>query len=138
MESHHRSRIRGVTAHPGALGDVGGLHLARHEVMNIEPPPDTEETRAVAEKATAEIARKWKARQRVPAGRLGFVPMGLVGWTIVLPMLLAATLGHWLDAHHPASFSWMFALPVAALAIGSVNAAYWAYAGRRAAASLPE
>lgn len=106
--------------------------------MNIEPPPDTEETRAVAKQATAEIARKWKARQHIPAGRLGFVPMGLVGWTVVLPMLLAGTLGHWLDAHHPASFSWMFALPVAALALGSVTAAYWAYVGRRSAANLPE
>jgi ATP synthase protein I len=106
--------------------------------MNIEPPPDTEETRAVAAQATAEIARKWKARQRIPAGWLGFGAMGLIGWTIVLPMLLGVTLGHWLDEHHPAGFSWMFALPMAALTIGSVNAAYWAYAGRRAAASLPE
>jgi predicted F0F1-ATPase subunit len=105
--------------------------------MNIEPPPDTEETRAVAKRPRPRSPASGRRASASPPA-LGFVPMGLVGWTIVLPMLLAGTLGHWLDAHHPASFSWMFALPLAALAIGSVNAAYWAYAGRRAAASLPE
>jgi len=105
--------------------------------MNIEPPPDTEETRAVAAQATAEIARKFKARQRIPSGLLGYGTMGLVGWSIVLPMMLAATLGHWLDAYRPASFSWMLALPITALVLGSVNTAYWALAGKRATPAPP-
>ena len=102
--------------------------------MNLEPPPDTDETRAVAAQATAEIARKFKARRMSPPGLLGYNMMGLVGWTIVFPMVFGTMLGHWLDGHYPASFSWMLVLPVAALVLGSLNAAYWGVAGKRAAA----
>ena len=106
--------------------------------MNIQPPPDTNESRAIAEQATAEIARKFQARKRIPAGWLGYNTMGRIGWTIVLPAMLATMLGHWLDNHHPAGFSWMLALLVVTVVLGSANAIYWAAVSKRAAPDSPQ
>ena len=41
--------------------------------------------------------------------------MGLIGWSVVVPTLLGAALGIWLDKHHPGKHSWTLALLVAGL-----------------------
>jgi ATP synthase protein I len=51
--------------------------------------------------------------------------MGLIGWSVVIPTLLGAGLGIWLDKHHPGEHSWTLALLVAGLAIGCFNAWHW-------------
>ena len=51
--------------------------------------------------------------------------MGLVGWSVVVPTLLGAALGVWLDTHHPGQHAWTLALLVAGLAIGCLNAWHW-------------
>ena len=50
---------------------------------------------------------------------------GLIGWSVVVPTLLGAALGHWLDTHHPGPHSWTLALLVAGLALGCMNAWHW-------------
>ncbi len=78
--------------------------------------------RAVGVKA----ARKMKARRRSADGVwFGLGMMGLIGWSVVIPTLIGAGLGLWLDHHHPGAHSWTLALLVAGLILGCANAWNW-------------
>jgi ATP synthase protein I len=82
-------------------------------------PPFSQEVGAKAE-------RKLKARRHSAEGVwFGLGMMGLIGWSVVVPTLLGAALGLWLDKQHPGGRSWTLALLVAGLAIGCVNAWHW-------------
>ncbi len=71
-------------------------------------------------------ARKLKARRDRSGGVwFGLGMMGLVGWSVVVPTLLGAALGVWLDKHHPGAHSWTLALLVAGLMLGCFNAWHW-------------
>ncbi len=76
----------------------------------------------VGEKAT----RMLKARRNKSLGVwFGLGMMGLVGWSIVVPTLLGAALGMWIDKHHPGTHSWTLALLMAGLSLGCFNAWHW-------------
>jgi len=82
----------------------------------------TEFSREVGAKA----ARKLKAqRSATKSAWFGLGMMGLIGWSVVVPTLLGAALGNWLDSRHPGSPSWTLALLVAGLVIGCFNAWLW-------------
>jgi len=51
--------------------------------------------------------------------------MGLIGWSVVVPTLLGAALGQWLDKHHPGRHAWTLALLAAGLILGCLNAWHW-------------
>ena len=51
--------------------------------------------------------------------------MGLIGWSVVIPTLLGAALGIWLDQYYPGKHAWTLALMMAGLAIGCFNAWHW-------------
>jgi ATP synthase protein I len=51
--------------------------------------------------------------------------MGLVGWSVAIPTLLGAALGHWLDTRHAGRHPWTLALLVAGLVVGCLNAWHW-------------
>jgi ATP synthase protein I len=91
--------------------------------MTNEPPTSKN---SFAGQVGVKAARKLKARggngQDVWFG-LGM--MGLIGWSVVVPTLLGAALGIWLDKHFPGGHSWTLALLVAGLAIGCANAWHW-------------
>jgi len=71
-------------------------------------------------------ARKLRARRNSAHGVwFGLGMMGLVGWSVVVPTLLGAALGIWLDNRHQGSHSWTLSLLVIGLVIGCVNAWYW-------------
>ncbi len=71
-------------------------------------------------------ARKLRARRNpTPGVWFGLGMMGLIGWSVVVPTLLGAALGLWLDEHHPGKHSWTLALLVAGLSIGCWNAWRW-------------
>jgi ATP synthase protein I len=79
-------------------------------------------SRAVGAKA----ARKLKARRNpAPGVWFGLGMMGLIGWSVVIPTLLGAALGAWLDRHYPGRHAWTLALLVAGLALGCFNAWHW-------------
>ncbi len=63
---------------------------------------------------------------------LGVGMMGLVGWSVVIPTLLGAALGLWLDTHHPGGHAWTLALLVAGLVLGCFNAWHWVAKEERA------
>lgn len=71
-------------------------------------------------------ARKLKARRNsTPGIWFGLGMMGLIGWSVVVPTLLGAALGLWLDGRYPGGRSWTLALLVGGLAIGCLNAWHW-------------
>jgi ATP synthase protein I len=74
---------------------------------------------------SVKAARKLKARQSTQGVWFGLGMMGLVGWSVVVPTLLGAALGIWLDNHHPGKHPWTLALLVVGLAVGCLNAWHW-------------
>ncbi|MEI9896708.1 MAG: AtpZ/AtpI family protein [Chthoniobacter sp.] len=73
----------------------------------------------------AKAARKIRARKSTQGVWFGLGMMGLIGWSVVVPTLLGAALGMWLDKHHPGAHSWTLALLVAGLSLGCFNAWHW-------------
>jgi ATP synthase protein I len=55
----------------------------------------------------------------------GLGMMGLIGWSVTVPMLLGAALGLWLDKNYPASHSWTLSLLILGLFIGCLTAWHW-------------
>jgi ATP synthase protein I len=79
-----------------------------------------------SEEVGAKAARKLKARRNsAQAVWFGLGMMGLIGWSVVVPTLLGAALGIWLDGHHPGKHAWTLALLAAGLTIGCLNAWHW-------------
>jgi ATP synthase protein I len=73
----------------------------------------------------AKAARKIKARRSVAGIWFGLGMMGVIGWAIVVPTLLGAALGLWLDSHYRGPRSWTLALLVGGLVLGCFNAWRW-------------
>ena len=93
--------------------------------MNDEPKKTSESEPTFAAQIGAKAARKLKARKSTQGVWLGLGMMGLIGWSVVVPTLLGAALGLWLDKHHPGKHAWTLALLVAGLALGCFNAWHW-------------
>jgi ATP synthase protein I len=93
--------------------------------MSDQPDKSPPNDPAFAAAIRAQTARKLKARTSTQGVWFGLGMMGLVGWSVVVPTLLGAALGIWLDHHHPGKHPWTLALLVAGLAVGCLNAWYW-------------
>ena len=94
--------------------------------MNDAPKNSVKATPALATEVGAKAARKLRARRHAGRGVwFGLGMMGLIGWSVVVPTLLGAGLGLWLDKHYPGGRSWTLALLVAGLVIGCANAWHW-------------
>jgi ATP synthase protein I len=48
--------------------------------------------------------------------------IGLIGWTVVLPMLAGIAVGNWIDRRWPGRYSWTLMLLVGGLMLGCVSA----------------
>jgi ATP synthase protein I len=82
--------------------------------------------RSFGDAVGAKASRKLKARREgAPGVWFGLGMMGLIGWSVVVPTLLGAALGIWLDQHHPGKHGWTLALLAAGLTIGCWNAWRW-------------
>jgi ATP synthase protein I len=85
------------------------------------------------------VARKLRVqRERKPGVWFGLGMSGLIGWSVAVPTVVGATLGLWLDRHHPSAHSWTLALLVAGLLIGCANAWYWMVQQDEAMTDKPE
>lgn len=70
--------------------------------------------------------RKLKARSHVNRTVWhGLGMMGLVGWSVVIPTILGAALGIWLDNHYSGRHSWTLMLLLIGLILGCLNAWRW-------------
>ena len=93
--------------------------------MNDEPNNTSNNEPIFAGEIEAKAARKIKARKSTQGVWFGLGMMGLVGWSVVVPTLLGAALGIWLDNHHPGKHPWTLSLLVVGLAVGCLNAWHW-------------
>ena len=73
-----------------------------------------------------------KAKRKLAAQRGGDQPawfglgtLGVVGWSVVVPTLLGALAGSWIDRHWTLKHSWTLALLIAGLCLGCANAWTW-------------
>ena len=84
--------------------------------MNNEPKKTSKNAPTFTAQVGAKAARKLKARRNpTPGVWFGLGMMGLIGWSVVVPTLLGAALGLWLDNHYAGRHSWTLALLVAGL-----------------------
>lgn len=94
--------------------------------MSDEPVNASKAEPDLAERVGAKAQRKLKAqRNPAPGVWFGLGLMGMIGWSVVVPTLLGAALGLWLDKHYPGGHSWTLALLAAGLVLGCVNAWHW-------------
>ncbi len=70
--------------------------------------------------------RKLRSRQNPKRSVwLGLGTMGMVGWSVALPLLLGTALGWWLDKTYPQHFSWTLTFMIGGLMLGCVIAYQW-------------
>ena len=115
--------------------ETGFCAALRPFSMNDEPDRASTGEPTLAEQVGAKAGRKLKARGDTSHGVwFGLGMMGLIGWSVVVPTLLGAALGRWLDRRHSGehSFSWTLALLAAGLVIGCWNAWHWVASQDRA------
>jgi len=94
--------------------------------MSDHPPHTPKKAPTFAAQVGAKAARKLTARKNAtPDVWFGLGMMGLIGWSVVVPTLLGAALGLWLDRRYPDTRSWTLALLMAGLALGCLNAWHW-------------
>ena len=90
----------------------------KNKALKPKPP--------LGQEVGVKAARKLRARRHVTKNVwFGLGMMGLIGWSVVIPTLLGAALGIWLDNRHPGSHSWTLMLLVIGLVIGCLNAWHW-------------
>ena len=80
---------------------------------------------AFSREVGAKAERKLKAQRNKQGVWFGLGMIGLIGWSVVVPTLLGAALGIWLDNRHPGKHSWTLTLLMIGLVIGCVNAWHW-------------
>ena len=81
----------------------------------------------LSQEVGAKAARKLRARRHgTRTVWFGLGMMGVIGWSVVVPTLLGAALGIWLDNRHPGSHFWTLLLLLIGLVIGCLNAWHWA------------
>jgi ATP synthase protein I len=97
--------------------------------MNEPEPAGSHEPKDRAdfrEQVGAKVKRKLKAKRSSNQDVwFGLGMMGLIGWSVVVPTLLGAAIGSWLDRNHAGSHSWTLTLLVAGLVIGCWSAWQW-------------
>ena len=94
--------------------------------MNEKPEVEAEKNRTTfSQEVGAKAARKLKAERSKQGVWFGLGMMGLIGWSVVVPTLLGAALGIWLDNRHPGNLSWTLTLLFIGLVIGCLNAWHW-------------
>ncbi len=84
------------------------------------------DTLCFKEKVDKKISRKLSAQREKPdTVWLSLRHVGLIGWSVVVPTLLGAMLGLWLDKNYPSAHSWTMALLMLGLTLGCANAWRW-------------
>lgn len=100
--------------------------------MSPKPPPPSSPNSDRPDRDAFEQRVKSKSQRRVQARRkgdhslwisLGIV--GMVGWSVMVPLLLGIALGRWIDHRWPSPYSWTLMLLFVGVALGCWNAWYW-------------
>ena len=95
-------------------------------MSDASKPAAARQPPSLADQVGDKAARKLKARRDGTEGVwFGLGMMGLIGWSVVVPTLVGAALGIWIDGHYPGRHPWTLALLMAGLALGCFNAWNW-------------
>ncbi|MFP4006452.1 MAG: AtpZ/AtpI family protein [Spirulinaceae cyanobacterium] len=71
-------------------------------------------------------ARKLNARGQKRYGLwYGLGLIGILGWSVMIPLLLGLALGFWLDGVFDNDFPWSLLMLIVGLILGCINAWYW-------------
>ncbi len=101
--------------------------------MNDGPERTSRKASTLVDQIDAQAGRKLKARRDSTKGVWsGLGMMGMIGWSVVVPTLLGAALGIWLDRQHFGHHVWTLALLMAGLTVGCMNAWHWVAREERA------
>jgi ATP synthase protein I len=93
-----------------------------HHAQEHHPPDNSGFGRQIGRKAE----RKLKARgQRDRTIWFGLGMLGIVGWSVAIPMLVCIAIGVWIDHKTHSRYSWTLMLLIIGLVIGCLNAWYW-------------
>ncbi len=82
-------------------------------------------TTSFSKQVAVKERRKVKALGQKNNVWFGLGMIGMVGWSVVVPAVLGAMLGIWLDKNYPQTFSWSLSLLLTGLVSGSIIAWYW-------------
>lgn len=92
----------------------------------LDPKPHNSHHAAFEQQVSQKSKQKVKARQEgdrsIWAG-LGL--FGMVGWSVMIPILLGISLGIWIDRRFPSPYSWTLMLLFVGVVLGCWNAWYW-------------
>ncbi len=70
--------------------------------------------------------RAVKAREKRGMSTLQWIGMlGIIGWSVTIPLLLGVFIGKWIDGHYPGPRSFTLMFLFAGLVTGCWNAWYW-------------
>ena len=97
------------------------------------PIPNPDQNTAFLRKIGTKAERKLKAqREGKQPVWLGLGDMGIVGWSVAVPVLIGLFTGIWLDGCCPGKYTWTLNLLIVGLVIGCVNVYYWISKEQRA------
>lgn len=69
---------------------------------------------------------KIRARQEGGMRAISWLGMiGIIGWSVTVPLLLGIAAGMWIDSHFPSRYSWTVMLLFGGLGAGCINAWLW-------------
>lgn len=88
---------------------------------NTKPNKETSFSEVIGKKENLRL----KAQRDSKSVWAGLGLFGMVGWSVVVPTVLGAVIGIWLDRKFDESFSWTLSLLLAGLMIGCVLAWNW-------------
>ncbi len=83
----------------------------------MKPSPEQPDGLDEAVKTRRDRRELWQRQGERSLGR-NLAMIGVLGWTIVTPMLVGIFLGRWLDRHFASGIFWTLGLLVAGLALG--------------------
>ncbi|MEO8992468.1 MAG: AtpZ/AtpI family protein [Nitrosospira sp.] len=86
---------------------------------------ETEFSRRVGARATRKLKAQRTRRTDMETIWSGLGMVGLVGWSVVVPTLLGAALGIWLDRNYPMNHSWTLTMLLIGMITGCLNAWHW-------------
>ncbi|MBB1437168.1 AtpZ/AtpI family protein [Shewanella sp. SG41-4] len=93
---------------------------------SLTPEKNTSNNQKFSQQVDDMATRKLKAQRHInKTVWTGFGMMGLIGWSVVIPTVLGAALGIWLDEHYPGEHSKTLMLLIIGLCLGCFNAWHW-------------
>ena len=98
--------------------------------MSDDPDKKYEE---LSREVAARERRKIRARREKDESIwFGLGMIGLVGWSVAIPILVSVLIGFWIDRTYPSRYSWTLMFLFIGVVLGALNAWYWVSRERQA------